>query len=191
MRKRKVPRNRQRENFLSLIAPRAILKNEQASVKPAKPVTPMAPAGKDAKAKNPVGLVKQKTAQKLVAKKSAAASVQAQAPSKTTSIKKVPAAMIVAAAAKTSKQQLVPNDKGTYIWVPNIGSQLSQRFGLTGIPAKGLHVNKDLDRTDGRWVFAPKKHGMLPSIYGLSAEIHAAGDAGRMGWRGPQLGLCF
>ena len=157
----------------SLVTPKAIVKNEPASAKPAKPSSPMTPTGKTAKDKK-IGLTKPKTARKSVAKKSAAVSVQPKIPS----IKKAAAGAIVAASAKTSKQQLVPNDKGTYIWVPNIGSQLSQRFGLTGIPAKGLHANGGLNRTDGRWAFAPKKRGMLPSIYGLSAEIHAAGDAG-------------
>ncbi|MCP4932847.1 MAG: hypothetical protein GY927_01275 [bacterium] len=165
----------------SLVTPRAILKNKPAPVTPAKRVSPMAIAGNTAKDKKSFGAMKQKTAQKPFVKKSAAVSVPSNSASvqtKMPSIKKTVVATVVAANTKTPKQQLVPNDKGTYIWVPNIGSQLSQRFGLTGIPAKELHANGDLNRTDGRWAFAPKKNGMLPSIYGLSAEIHAAGETG-------------
>ncbi len=166
--------------FSSLVTPRTILKNETAFVKPAKPASPLAPADRKAKDKKPIGLAKQKAAIKPAAT-SVPSNISSKGVSvqpKTPSVKKAPVALIAAATTKKSRQQLVPNDKGTYIWVPNIGSKLSQRFGLTGIPAKGLHATGDLNRKDGRWAFAPKKRGMLPSIYGLSAEIHAAGDAG-------------
>ncbi len=173
------------EKFSSLVTPRPILKNEPASVKPAKPASPLTSAGRKAKDHKPVGLAKQKTAQKQMTKKSAAINAPSNVSSraisvqpKTPLVKKAPAALIVAATTKPSKQQLVANDKGTYIWVPNNGSELSQRFGLTGIPAKQLYAKGDLNRKDGRWAFAPKKRGILPSIYGLSAEIQAAGDAG-------------
>ena len=75
-------------------------------------------------------------------------------------------------------QQFVYNDKGTYIWVPDRGSKLFQNFALTGISAYRMAENGDLDRTDGRWVFVPRRHGILPGIYGLSAQIQSAGSAG-------------
>ena len=159
-----------REKISSLVTPRPIQKKKSQALDTSK----TAPAGKAVKDKKPVVSMKPKSFQKPRANKSAAATMQ----SMKKAIKTAPMAVMAATSPKAPKQKLVNNDKGTYIWVPNIGSQLSQRFGLTGIPAKGLAANGDLNRADGRWAFAPNKRGQLPSIYGLSGEIHAAGDAG-------------
>lgn len=82
------------------------------------------------------------------------------------------------ASGKVAKKQVQKSNKGTYIWVPGLGTELDQRFGLTGITADRLAANGDLNRADGRWVFAPYRPGVLPSIYGLSARINAAGSKG-------------
>lgn len=84
----------------------------------------------------------------------------------------------VISSTKTVQPKVANNNAGTYIWVPNKGSPLGAQFGLTGIPADRLEINGDMNRTDGRWVFAPYRRGVLPSIYGLSDRIHAAGSAG-------------
>jgi hypothetical protein len=86
--------------------------------------------------------------------------------------------LVIAATKTIQQQERKSHAKGTYIWVPDTGSPLARQFGLTGLPAHRLAANGDLNRTDGRWVFAPYKPGMLPSIYGLSDKIHAAGDEG-------------
>ena len=66
--------------------------------------------------------------------------------------------------------------KGTYIWLPNKGSPLFSRYGRSGILADRLVASGNAERKDGRWVFAPYKAGLLPGIYGLSEQIHKAGD---------------
>ncbi len=146
---------------------------------PANPASAVAPTGQTGSNSKAVGQKNAKVAPepetgKLTIGKPAATSTKANA----SSLEKTTVMAMDTVRAKSPEQQLVANDKGTYIWVPNIGSQLSQRFGLTGIPAKSLQAMGNLNRTDGRWVFAPKKTGQLPGVYGLSAEIHAAGDAG-------------
>ena len=81
---------------------------------------------------------------------------------------------------QTSGKQVVSkgesHHKGTYIWLPNKGSPYYQRYGRSGIPADKLQASGNVERTDGRWVFAPYKAGLLPGIYGLSDQINKVGN---------------
>ncbi len=76
--------------------------------------------------------------------------------------------------AKAEKRKDRP--KGTYIWLPGKGSSLFARYGRSGIPASRLLASGNIERKDGRWVFAPYKAGLLPGIYGLSEQISKVGD---------------
>ncbi len=81
-------------------------------------------------------------------------------------------------ARKEGRKEAANDRKGTYIWVPGRGSPLIARFGLTGIPADRLAERGDLERTDGRWVFAPYRPGVVPGLYGLGDSVRAAEDGG-------------
>lgn len=137
------------------------------------------PAEKKAASQKPV--VKKQasigSAQKLQDKKPAKTSKDKANNKKMTSRGSTTAPVV--SSTKTVQKQVVNNSNtGTYIWLPNIGSKLGSQFGSTGILADKLAANNDLNRIDGRWVFVPYRSGTLPSLYGMSDSIRAAGSAG-------------
>jgi hypothetical protein len=154
---------------------KAMVSKKKASLKDKAVV----PAEKKAVSQKPV--VKKQasigSAQKLQDKKPAKTG-KAKADNKKMTSRGSTTAPVVSSTKTVQKKVANNSNKGTYIWLPNIGSKLGSQFGSTGILADKLAANNDLNRIDGRWVFVPYRSGTLPSLYGMSDRIRAAGTAG-------------
>ena len=151
------------------------LQKDIAPKKSIKSATAVAPVAKSTNSKKPALLVKKEVVQKPAEKKQANA---VDATAKKNLVRKASKLAAMTVTSKPAAQKLVRNDKGTYIWFPKLGSQLSQRFGTKGIVAKNLAANGDLNRTDGRWIFVPRKRGPAINISRLSNRIHTAQNGG-------------
>ena len=99
---------------------------------------------------------------------------------------------VVAAPKKTAQKMAQTNgNKGSYIWVPNRGTQLWRQFGLTGIPADRLAANGK--RQQIRWPlgFCALQSGRIAKHLRFECPDPGRRKSWSVGWFWTKLDLCL